>query len=779
MKFDFLPNLEKPNLDDRKFKDLVEECILRIPRYCPEWTNHNPGDPGITLIELFAWLTDQMLLRFNQVPLLNYITFLELLGIRLHPPTPARCELTFYLSREQPEPVRIPFGTEVATVRTESDEAIVFATNDELVIGNPKIKHFLTATETTQRKDKPQSFFTRMSPGSNRWNVTQTENIDDLLLFEYCHPGNCFYLVLDELETNFKDDEERSNTIRGNVLAINFKGEAAQSTGITPDNPPLIWEAWNGEEWLKLELDDDQTKGFSFKGVPQSLENGADIILRLPQKLPESQFGNYSGYWIRCVFVQQENQEEINTYYNSPTVTSISVSAIGGAIYATQCARVDSESLGFSNGKPGQIFELQSKPILDRNREQEEYIAILVPGEEEPEIWQEVEDFGKSIENSQHYIIDSVTGTVQFGPLVREPSRLREFTSERSQNQSNYKSQNDVNVKVKPYEHGLTYIQPVSDNIQALESQYGAVPPPGAEIRMKAYRTGGGSWGNVKAGTLTVLKYAIPYVRSVMNYHDATGGTDSESLEQAVIRVPQILRTRECAVIPEDFERIIKQAKASRNIVRAHCAKNDMGGVVRLLLVPEPNNFQPNVNDFCGTNPADLIITKDDDDKLEKELSNYIENRKPLGIQVRLEEPCYIGVRVWLEVLLEKNINREEASNRIRAFLHRFLNPLVGGFEEKGWELGKKLHASEIVAVCQKMPEVKYVGNVQLFEVKQFSQNSYQTWTCEHQPKSEINPGPEGIIFSWEKLNSHKQQELNFDSSREPNFGHIIEFLDY
>ena len=56
MEFDFLPKLPKSNLDDRRFSDLVEECILRIPRYCPEWTNHNPSDPGITLIEMFAWL---------------------------------------------------------------------------------------------------------------------------------------------------------------------------------------------------------------------------------------------------------------------------------------------------------------------------------------------------------------------------------------------------------------------------------------------------------------------------------------------------------------------------------------------------------------------------------------------------------------------------------------------------------------------------------------------------------------------------------------------------
>lgn len=101
MEFEFLPNLPKSDLDDRTFKDLVDECILRIPRYCPEWTNYNPSDPGITLIELFAWLTDQMLLRFNQVPRRNYVAFLELLGVRLAPPTPAQTAVTFYLTRPQ------------------------------------------------------------------------------------------------------------------------------------------------------------------------------------------------------------------------------------------------------------------------------------------------------------------------------------------------------------------------------------------------------------------------------------------------------------------------------------------------------------------------------------------------------------------------------------------------------------------------------------------------------------------------------------------------------
>ena len=95
MNFDFLPQLPNSRLDDRNFDDLVEECLLRIPRYCPEWTDHNVSDPGITLVELFAWLTDQMLMRFNQIPRKNYVAFLELLGICLQPPAPAQVRLTF------------------------------------------------------------------------------------------------------------------------------------------------------------------------------------------------------------------------------------------------------------------------------------------------------------------------------------------------------------------------------------------------------------------------------------------------------------------------------------------------------------------------------------------------------------------------------------------------------------------------------------------------------------------------------------------------------------
>ena len=70
--------------------------MRRIPVYNREWTDHNPADPGITLLELFAYLGENLLYRFNQVPETTRLEFLDLLDLPLRPAEPARAmvELT-------------------------------------------------------------------------------------------------------------------------------------------------------------------------------------------------------------------------------------------------------------------------------------------------------------------------------------------------------------------------------------------------------------------------------------------------------------------------------------------------------------------------------------------------------------------------------------------------------------------------------------------------------------------------------------------------------------
>ncbi len=127
-----IPQIE---LDDRRFQDLVNEARLRINQRCPEWTEHNVSDPGITLIELFAWMTETLIFRLNRIPDKLHVALLELLGIQLEPPTPAVTDLRFRLAAPADEPVEIHgVTTEVGTLRTVSEESIVFQTDEDFTI---------------------------------------------------------------------------------------------------------------------------------------------------------------------------------------------------------------------------------------------------------------------------------------------------------------------------------------------------------------------------------------------------------------------------------------------------------------------------------------------------------------------------------------------------------------------------------------------------------------------------------------------------------------------
>ena len=717
MEFDFLPKLPTSNLDDRTFDELVDECTLRIPRYCPEWTDHNLSDPGITLIELFAWLTDQMLLRFNQVPRKNYVAFLELLGIRLQPPAPAQTDLTFYLSTDLPEAYCIPAGVEVATERTETTEALIFSTDYPLIIGKPRLRHFLTAQTA---EDTPQALRDRVTSQWTRQPNDQWGGSEQPLFEEQPQPGNSFYLVIDPEEA-----------LEGNVLAITFRGAAGTPTGINPSQPPRRWEAWDGHHWqpVLLREADDATRGFSFNEIAQQSRNpaqGADVVLHLPEYWPVTSFTTYRGRWLRCVFTTTEANQP--GYNSSPRIIGLAVRAIGGTVRASHSTLIRDERLGISDGTAGQTFQLQGTPILGRR--ENEYILVTPVGGL-PQTWQEVADFADSGPQDRHYTIDSLTGTVQFGPLIREPDHLRRQTQIRSRIQQPTREQPRVligDIEAHPLEH-----------------QYGAVPPRGSVISMVAYRTGGGRQGNVQSGTLRFLKSAVPYVASVVNHKQACNGADAESLDQAVLRAPQILRTRDRAVTAEDFEVLAARAGAGA-IARVRClppTSNTGAGIVRLVVVPQANTDA--ITQGVGIAPELFALSP----ALQEQVLNYLDERRLLGVQVQLQEPEYVGVAVQTEVALEPAYDNPRAQQEIllnlRVALYRYLNPLIGGPEGKGWPFGRPVYTSDIVALMQQTPGVRYLGAVLLFPLRKQG----ESWTRQPAPEPLIDPGPLGLVCSW------------------------------
>src|SRR5436305_2495010 len=119
--------IPSPKLDDRTYADIVAEAMRLIPRYCPDWTNHNASDPGITILELTAWMTELILYRLNRVPEKNYLAFLDLIGVRLRSPQPAYALLSFDLV-EASDRQTVREGTQVATPQAADEDTVVFET---------------------------------------------------------------------------------------------------------------------------------------------------------------------------------------------------------------------------------------------------------------------------------------------------------------------------------------------------------------------------------------------------------------------------------------------------------------------------------------------------------------------------------------------------------------------------------------------------------------------------------------------------------------------------
>ena len=376
--------LPAPNLDDRTFQNLVDDAKRLVQQRCPEWTDHNVSDPGVTLIEAFAQMVDQLIYRLNRVPDRNYIKFLELIGVELRPPAAARGKVTFWLSAPQPQTVVVRRETEVATPRTDVADPVVFSTVKDLDIvpcsfdragamsaGGEAVDH-----STALRAGGEFECFQR-SP----------------------QPGDALLIGL-------------SNAVPSCAVVIRMDCRV-RGVGVRPDWPPLIWEAWTGSGWTACDLERDETGGMNKAG---------DVILHVPENHETSILARNRAGWLRCrLLVPEEGQP---TYTASPRVLSVSAFTIGGTARMVHAQVIRNEDIGVSDGTPAQRFPLQRRPVVPW----EEPGVLQVIDETGATDWTAVEHFAESSADDTCFHVDAFAGEVQFGPAVRQSDgSLRQY----------------------------------------------------------------------------------------------------------------------------------------------------------------------------------------------------------------------------------------------------------------------------------------------------------------------------------------------------------------
>lgn len=149
------------NLDDKTYQELVNEALARIPVYAPEWTDHNAHDPGITFIELFAWLIEMQLYRLNRLSRSTRKKLLRLINIRCLPAQPAGVTLTFELLGNTSTTVKK--GTQVAAVDPITHEDIILKTDEEIIV----LKDHPVTVHAVQYRTVSQTFTSSGLPNYN------------------------------------------------------------------------------------------------------------------------------------------------------------------------------------------------------------------------------------------------------------------------------------------------------------------------------------------------------------------------------------------------------------------------------------------------------------------------------------------------------------------------------------------------------------------------------------------------------------------------------------
>ncbi|MEJ2209156.1 MAG: putative baseplate assembly protein [Anaerolineae bacterium] len=657
--------LPTPNLDDLRFqRDLVDEARRRIIRYCPEWTDYNLSDPGITLIELFAWMTEMMTYRLNRVPEKNYLKFLEMMGTRLQPASSARAEVTFYLSvpfpisPEDETAVTIPRGLEIATRPTEEEGEITYTTDERLLLAAPRL---VQVRHGEGHLDFHKNYLPRLG-------------VEIFCPFTRTQPqeGDTFYLGFDE-----------GQSVAGYILRLAFECEETQAVGVRREDPPLVWECSLGDgRWEEVPLSTRPGERDTTGGLNNPR---GSLTLYLPLTMRPDQVHGRSSYWLRCRL--ERRREEQGMYTESPRIRTIAAYALGGSTWATHAVIVRGEDLGLGTGEPGLILHLQHAPILGlapgemiEVEEKRDGEVVFVP-------WQAVPDFADSTRYDRHFCLDEATGEISFGPAIRQPDG--------SVRQYGRVPEAGRRIRFSQYRHGGG----VAGNVPAgkIEMLKSAVPYVDRVVNLKRAE-GGRDQESLEEAKMRAAREMRAQQRAVT----------AEDFENLAIGTSRQVARVKCQAPGQGGD-------------RAPGGSALPPGMIELLVVPSAFDA------LRAGDLSRLALELPLQEQILAHLDRYrlltttLRVREPryLGVKAVVQiVPSEYSPRDVIRARVEESLN--ELISPLAIGRNREEPPgtegevpaLGAGWE--GWPFGRDLYASEIFSLIQQVPGVKHVLDVRL-----------------------------------------------------------------
>jgi hypothetical protein len=655
-----------PDLDDRTWQDIVDEAKSLISKYTPGWTDHNPSDLGITLVELFAWIAEGMIYRLNQVPEKNFVEFLNLIGITRDPATPAHADLTFTVTGAGP--VLIPAGTQVSTPQTESEEGIIFETDEDL----NALPINLTRCLFVKKGVNPFPYK----------NVTKNLVSGPLQGTELAIPAYSASTLL--LGFDLKTTQP---------IHINFgfkEGAAEGSAGLLAAyfSPGLTF----------VPIAEDKTDSFQKDGelvfqIPANWQSltPANLGINIAPSSPEDEVTD-SLFWL-WIFIRNYTSSEMELVFQGISINSVSTT--NALTVNPQQTNAQAELLGVSNGKPFQFFALKNAPLYKRPGSKDSYTHLTIQVREPVggafgpwEEWKRVDDIPKG--DGKLYRCNPITGDIMFGNY--DPATGKGNGKIPPQN-------SEIRALTYRYVVGGTKGNVPALKINVLRSSVSGV----ISVNNPGAATGGSDQEPVeetKRRGPEVLKNRFRTV-TIEDYEylarEAT--TDIKKVRALPPQLhPQGVPSPYTPGEPWLFGGIDRSP-----------------GRVNVIIVPDA----PEPNGHPSPEPRPKP-----DENLLMEVSDFLNQRRPAAVHLLVTGPRYLPIRViatikvWQSAidggLIEDPISSTSFRDSVVNKLKRFLHPTRGNHNGLGWEIGERIYVNQVFTAIQPLSEIGFIESIKL-----------------------------------------------------------------